>query len=1308
LLERGADVNACNKWKETPLLIAANNGHVEAVKRLLESGADPSLCSEAGWSALTFAAHKGYDDICGLLLAAQASVDCRVTEDLSTPLHKACAGSKAGHISAVSQLLEGNADVHALNKWRETPLLTAANHGQSEAVEALLRYGADPCKCTDTGWSPLSIAAYKGHDEVVRLLLEEGAPTEEDDPTLSALLQAATKGLPDTVMLLLRHGADHTVTTKKGDTALSILVEQNLIDAAVEMVTDYSASIPRCSRDRKKVQRARLLINLRLKQMQRDGTGPYCDDSDYGDSDAETENTGRALHDDADSAASPSSSDSKLKKKKQKGFQISIAKQEAEARAAEEALLLELAAEENAKSAAVIASEGGSSKNSKKKKKKKEKERQKAEQALDDEIVKVKETMAKKLTLVAAAAMTTETNKDSSPTKKEKIIELTVQSIVQSQKQKKKHDNVRSPPAKKASPNQEVSRPSPSPSTHDNKQHVLAEEPKLNLSWADNKDVKPKKVREVLLPKAGDASLMKKPSSLAGNNNNAHHIKATNLAKGQGHSAIKNIPGDTLVQPKKIPGDNPVAPRKVPGDVQPKKIPGDNPKVPIQHSRGQSTHQKGVGDTPLNSKRRWESKNSAQQPSSAPAANKKQPSQQSNQSPEGHLNKEKSSGKKAGGSAPIIASKSPSDSESPFLKGKHACSDESTHSTANSTAVSLSATPIPGDKSVTSGAFGSAETPMSSDAGPKAVVHDQLTSLANGVFGCLDSDPSHPTRDVNVYSSITPPPIAQAAFSSSTMAPPAAPMIVSIVPVELPSVSIYRLEKVNEIFRICSRARLSAPNNSLHVIDERTLRVVLYRWIIRASHGSEPFLDPVIPSWEDEAYLKEFLQRQFISESRRPVGEDSKYNMSCIPSIEVLRDAGAAMSEICMSLARAVIDFRSKCEQQVPSDWTDSDINMAGMEESGHVVIEWSRKSRLSIPSILFNSLARRYVGDQSRLMSAIFSAVRRHEIMNAIASQTDMVCHLPLHTMECLSKGLSASLETWSDSLSVYGNNYFCAMFPDVDIAFGALPPFGKQSGGGESVLYRTGGAVVVLLPPENATSSHCIRKMVDMSENCPNLPLSFGVILSSECFVNPNNMALSVEDLRALDPRMCGEKKNFISFIDVIPAGSSVYSKSSSIFLLIQNEAGKLRFPPHPTAMDIIRRSLRSDIGMGNASMMSNLPGMPGDGLYDAAASASFSPISQRQYAGAPQEVPLSSNPWGGGGNRGGRGHRGRLFELVGDEDADEDHDMNSILPGMLDSLNMNMFGGSNTNEEVDIEAISLMGIGLNGDMNGSYHSS
>ena len=1286
LLEKGADVNACNKWRETPLLIAANNGHSDAVRALLRNGADPALCSEAGWSALTFAAHKGYDEIVSSLLHAGAPVNCRVTEDLSTPLHKACAGSKTGHLSAVHMLLDGDADVHALNKWRETPLLTAANHGQCEAVEALLDYGADPCKCTDTGWSPLSIAAYKGHDEVVRLLLEEGAPTEEDDPTLSALLQAATKGLPDTVMLLLEHGADHTVTTKKGDTALAILVEQNLIDAAVEMVTEYNASVPRCSRDRKKVQRARLLINLRLKQMQRDGTGPYSDDSDQGESsDADDlENSSAPLHHDNDNwddlptpHVGGGASKKKKGKKKNTGGQKSIAKAEAEARAAEEALLMELEAEEKERTAA---SEAKSAKKKKQKQKEKERllreaEKAKAEAAaLEAQRAKEQEEKKKRQQQLQEQRQQQQqkSSSPSTPSKKEVVIEISSNAAAKSAQEANQSS------AKQ--PNQE-------------KPHAKLQqkkEPPRPLAKIAKEPTKVK-AKEVPLAKA----------SAAGYSVNKIEKKAP-LTKSA--PATKKIPGDNPIpkaQPKRIPGDNPVV----------KKIPGDNPKVPVQQSRQNmrqtATNAQLKPTSPTKAKRGWESKSekSAKHPESAPVVHQPKARQQRSQpmspTPAPSIRDAKKPNAKKEDTVKVANRR---DMTSPINKNKSK-SDESTQSTANSTA-NDSLPPTPTDAVVFPRKV--AVMPKPTQQPDNNSVDDQLANMANDVLGFLDFD-SQPTSQQqsslqeyqsypSAHQTITPPMPAPAPApqmpSSSSLSTQQPSLLLQPMFIELPSVSTFRLEKINELFRRCSEAK-SSTDNPLRVIDEYTLRVILYRWIIRASHGTDAFVDPVIPSWEDEEFLKAFLQRQFISESRR-----SPANMG-VHSIEVLRDAGAAMSEICLSFAMEIREFQSSSSQRLPPNWSDSDINISGIQEGASVIIDWAGKSRLSIPYSLFNSMARRYIGERNRLMAAVFSAVRRHELIAAIVDQTNMISHLPPQTVDSLTKGLGVTLETLADSVSVHDNNSFCTNFPDVDGAFGGLSPFAKEKGGGESVLIRSGGSAIVLVPPENATASQCIRKVVDLVESSSDNPLSFGVILSSDCFVNASS-ALSIDDLRALDPRLCGEHNGFISYVEEIPAGVNSMSKSSSMFMLIQNERGRRHFPTHPSSMESIRSTIRTDV-----RVVDNTPASPSySTMSTGIESSAFASMPQNSYS--VQENPFAANPFAapaGGiaaGNRG-RGHRGRLFDLVGEEDAEEDQGMN-ILP-MLDGLTMgNMFGNSNTNDDVDIEAISLMGIGLNGAYNGN----
>jgi hypothetical protein len=771
-------------------------------------------------------------------------------------------------------------------------------------------------------------------------------------------------------------------------------------------------------------------------------------------------------------------------------------------------------------------------------------------------------------------------------------------------------------------------------------------------------------------------------------------------------STPRKIPGDNPVA-KKIPGDNPIPrkasvgnpPRRIPGDNPVvKRIPGDNPKVPVQQSRQNVQSAAAMAQvkqaSPSKSKRGWESKttdkSAANVDLSAGISTKARLQRSQPTAPTPPPAKETMKVNSTRDAVVVGETKTPpgtsrKDLSSPTNKTKTR-SDESTQSTSNSTADSLPPTPtgLPQKVSV---------TPKPTRKPDNNSVDDQLATMANDVLGFLDFD-SQPaftqqssTQGYAMRQTITPPISAPATPQVSSVASPVQqPSSLSMSPmsIELPSVSTLRLEKVNEIFRRCSEAR-SSPNNPLRVIDEHTLRVVLYRWIIRASHGADAFHDPVIPSWEDEEFLKAFLQRQFISESRR----SSSMN---VPSIEVLRDAGAAMSELCLSLAKEVSQFNSKCKQQVNSNWSDTDINISGMQDGGSVIIDWSGKSRLSIPFSLFTSMARRYIGEQNRLMAAVFSAVRRHEIIAAIVDQTNMISNLPPKTVESISNRLGANLETLSDSVSVYGNNTFCSMFPDVDAAFGGLPPFAKEKGGGESVLTRSGRSVIVVAPPENATASQCIRKVIDMVENSPNNPLSFSAILSSDCFVNAS-ATLSANDLRTLDPRLSGDQNSFVSYFEEIPAGVSSLSKSSSMFILIQNESGRRKFPPHPSVIESIRGAMRSDMRVIN-----EIPLSPSYSAVSMSAGFESAPFpSMPQHAYSVQDNPFATNPFAvaGGGNRG-RGHRGRLFDLVGEEDADDDQGMN-ILP-MLDSLNMDdMFGSTNTNEEIDIEA--LMGFGLNG---------
>ena len=81
----GADVNAKNKYENTPLHRAAWGRHTEIVELLITNGADVKARDKNGWTPLHITAGKGHKELVELLIDKGADVNAK--DDVSdTPL----------------------------------------------------------------------------------------------------------------------------------------------------------------------------------------------------------------------------------------------------------------------------------------------------------------------------------------------------------------------------------------------------------------------------------------------------------------------------------------------------------------------------------------------------------------------------------------------------------------------------------------------------------------------------------------------------------------------------------------------------------------------------------------------------------------------------------------------------------------------------------------------------------------------------------------------------------------------------------------------------------------------------------------------------------------------------------------------------------------------------------------------------------------------------------------------------------------------------------------------------------------------
>jgi ankyrin repeat protein len=170
----GVNVNERHFFTRDTLLIeAADNGHLDVVKLLIENGADVNLKGEAWYGPLHAAAAKGHIEVVKILLENGADINIF---HQNKPLHNAAMN---GHIEVAEILLAHGADINAKGTDEAAPLHTAVSNNQLAMVKWLLSKGANVNPRASYGCTPLHSAARRNNVEIGKILLEQGA-----DPTL--------------------------------------------------------------------------------------------------------------------------------------------------------------------------------------------------------------------------------------------------------------------------------------------------------------------------------------------------------------------------------------------------------------------------------------------------------------------------------------------------------------------------------------------------------------------------------------------------------------------------------------------------------------------------------------------------------------------------------------------------------------------------------------------------------------------------------------------------------------------------------------------------------------------------------------------------------------------------------------------------------------------------------------------------------------------------------------------------------------------------------------------------------------------
>jgi hypothetical protein len=191
------------------LLLYAQLGRADHIRRLVAEGADPDWRREDGITTLMMAAMTGRLEVMTALLDSGATIDLQAPDGTSALLAACTYARTTREIEGVELLIARGAQPSLANAEGNDPLMLCARHGLFEAVLVLLKAGADAQRANRYGTTALMQAA-RGHlVETVRVLIRAGGDRGKvDESGLDAGRYARELGPPPVELAALLAPSD--------------------------------------------------------------------------------------------------------------------------------------------------------------------------------------------------------------------------------------------------------------------------------------------------------------------------------------------------------------------------------------------------------------------------------------------------------------------------------------------------------------------------------------------------------------------------------------------------------------------------------------------------------------------------------------------------------------------------------------------------------------------------------------------------------------------------------------------------------------------------------------------------------------------------------------------------------------------------------------------------------------------------------------------------------------------------------------------------------------------------------------------